>query len=209
MLDNVEVFCHSSIKINKERVVYFDPYNIDNDYKDADIIFITHDHFDHYDINSILKIKNDNTHIVCPYSLKDEVIKYFDEEHIHLVEPQKEYSVYGISFNTIWAYNIGSSYHPKENKWVGYVVNLSGVKYYVMGDTSETIESKCVKCDVLFVPIGGKFTMDREEAKHLTNIIGPKIAVPIHYGSIVGTKEDAEYFVNNIDASIQGIIMIK
>ncbi len=209
MLDNVEVFCHSSIKISKDRIVYFDPYNIDKEYKDADIIFITHDHFDHYDINSILKIRNDNTHIVVPFSLKDEVVKYFDDEHIHLVEPQNEYNVYGINFSTIWAYNIGSDFHPKENKWVGYLVNIAGYKYYVMGDTSETIESKCVKCDVLFVPIGGKFTMDRNDAVHLTNIVGPKIAVPIHYGSIVGTKEDAEYFIKNIDKSIEGIILIK
>ena len=209
MLEGVTVFCHSSIKIVKDKIVYFDPYKIEEDYEDADVIFITHDHYDHYDINSILKIKKSDTFIVAPNSLENELLKNFDNEHILLVEPGKDYIVNGINFNTIWAYNIGKDFHPKENKWVGYVVTLVGFKYYVMGDTDETIESKCVTCDVLFVPVGGKFTMDKDEARHLTNIIGPKIAVPIHYGSVVGTDADAMYFIKTIDKSIEGVMLIK
>ena len=209
MLEGVTVFCHSSIKIVKDKTIYFDPYNIEEEYKDADIIFITHDHYDHYDINSILKIRKDDSYIVVPNSLEKEVLNHFDKEHILLVEPGKDYSIDDINFNTIWAYNIGKNFHPKDNKWVGYVVNLQGVKYYVMGDTDETIESKCVTCDVLFVPVGGKYTMDKDEARHLTNIIGPKIAIPIHYGTVVGTVDDANYFINSIDKSIEGVILIK
>ena len=78
-----------------------------------------------------------------------------------------------------------------------------------MGDTDETTESKCVTCDVLFIPIGGTYTMDKEEARHLTNIIGPKIAVPIHYGNVVGSIDDAKYFINNIDKSIEGVIILE
>ena len=209
MLEGVTVFCHSSIKIVKDRVVYFDPFKIEEEYKDADVIFITHDHYDHFDLPSILKIKKEDTHIVVPKSLEVEALKTFDKDNVLVVEPQKEYDVYGVSFKTIWAYNIGKDFHPKKNGWVGYVVKLGGTSYYVMGDTDETIESKCVTCDVLFVPVGGKFTMDKDEARHLTNIIGPKIAVPIHYGTVVGTEDDAIYFINSIDNGIKGEILIK
>ena len=209
MLENVYVFCHSSIKLDKDKKIYFDPYNIDTEYKDADIIFVTHDHFDHYDIDSINKIRKDDTYIVVPHTLKEEVSKHFKEEYILVVDPGKEYNINDISFKTVRAYNIGKNFHPKENNWVGYIVNVDGYSYYVMGDTDETTESKCVTCDVLFIPIGGKYTMDKDEARHLTNIIGPKIAVPIHYGSVIGTTEDANYFVKNIDKSIEGRILIK
>ena len=209
MIDDVYVFCHSSIKLDKSKKIYFDPYNISEEFKDADIIFVTHDHFDHFDIDSINKIRKDDTYIVVPKTLKDEVLNSFDSNYVLVVEPSKEYSINDINFKTVRAYNIGKEFHPKENDWVGYVVTVDNVSYYVMGDTDETAESKCVSCDVLFIPVGGKFTMDKDEARHLTNIIGPKIAVPIHYGSVVGTVEDAKYFVNNIDKSIQGVILIK
>ena len=209
MIDDVYVFCHSSIKLDKSKKIYFDPYNISEEFKDADIIFVTHDHFDHYDISSINKIRKDDTYIVVPKTLEEEVLKNFDSNYVLVVEPSKEYNINDISFKTVRAYNIGKEFHPKEKDWVGYIVVVDGYSYYVMGDTDETTESKCVTCDVLFIPIGGKFTMDKDEARHLTNIIGPKIAVPIHYGSVIGTEEDAKFFVNNIDQSIKGVILIK
>ena len=209
MLKNVFVNAQSSIKLLKEKVIYFDPYLINEESHDADIIFITHDHYDHYDKDSINKIKNDNTYIVIPKTLKEEVSSYFELDHIRIVEPGSEYSVNGVKFNTIRAYNINKKYHPKENDWVGYKVYLNDGSYYVMGDTDETTESKCVTCDVLFIPIGGTYTMDKEEARHLTNIIGPKIAVPIHYGNVVGSIDDAKYFINNIDRSIEGVIILE
>ena len=209
MLKNVFVNAQSSIKLSKEKVIYFDPYLISEESHDADIIFITHDHYDHYDKDSINKIKNDNTYIVIPKTLKEEVSSYFELDHIRIVEPGSEYSVNGVKFNTIRAYNINKKFHPKENDWVGYKVYLNDGSYYVMGDTDETTESKCVTCDVLFIPIGGTYTMDKEEARHLTNIIGPKIAVPIHYGNVVGSIDDAKYFINNIDKSIEGVIILE
>ena len=148
MIDDVYVFCHSSIKLDKSKKIYFDPYNISEEFKDADIIFVTHDHFDHFDINSINKIRKDDTYIVVPKTLKEEVLKNFDSNYVLVVEPSKEYSVNDINFKTVRAYNIGKEFHPKENDWVGYVVTIDGYSYYVMGDTDETTESKCVSCDV-------------------------------------------------------------
>ena len=208
MLDNVIINAQSSIKLIKNKIVYIDPYLISEEYKDADIIFITHDHYDHYDLESINKIKNDDTYIVIPESLKEEISKHFELDHIRIVLPGEEYKVNSVTFRTVRAYNLNKKFHPKENNWVGYVINLDGVSYYAMGDTDETVESKSVTCDVLFVPVGGTYTMDKDEARHLTNIIGPKIAVPIHYGNVVGSIDDARYFINNIDKSIEGVILL-
>ena len=210
MLENIEVLCHSSIKINKGKVIYIDPFKINKDYKDADIIFITHDHYDHYSEEDIDKIKKENTIIVAPEELITKLLnKGFQKDCIITVKPNKKYQVEGIEFETIPAYNIKKQFHPKENEWVGYILELNGVKYYIAGDTDITEENKKVKCDVAFVPVGGTYTMDAKEAATLVNEIKPKIAVPIHYGSIVGTKEDAINFSKLLNINTECKILIK
>ena len=207
MLEHLELLFHSIIKINKDKVIYIDPFKIDKDYKDADIIFITHDHYDHYSEEDIDKIKKENTIIVAPEELITKLLnKGFQKNYIITVKPNKKYQVEGIEFETIPAYNIKKQIHPKENEWVGYILKLNGVKYYIAGDRDITEENKKVKCDVAFVPVGGTYTMDAKEAATLVNEIKPKIAVPIHYGSIVGTKEDAINFLKLLNPEIESKI---
>ena len=117
--------------------------------------------------------------------------------------------VEGIKFEIIPAYNTNKQFHPKENGWVGYIVEIRGIRYYIAGDTDITEENKKVKCDVAFVPAGGTYTMDFKEAAELINEIKPKIAVPIHYGSVVGTKQDATDFIKLLHPEIKGIILMK
>ena len=210
MLENIEVLYHSSIRINKEKTIYIDPFKIDRNYNDADIVFITHDHYDHYSEEDIDKVINENTVIVIPEELLTKVLKKgINKEAIITVEPNKKYMVQGIKFETIPAYNINKTFHPKENDWVGYVIEINGVKYYIAGDTDITEENKRVKCDVAFVPVGGTYTMDFKEAAQLVNEMQPKVAVPIHYGSVVGTKQDAEKFVKLLHTNIKGIILMR
>lgn len=209
MLENVEVLCHSSIKFTRNKIIYFDPFNIEDDYKDADIIFITHDHYDHYDPESIDKIKKEDTIIVVPNSLFEKAKEKFNEVNIIKVEPNKEYEVLGIKFKTVRAYNNTKNFHPKDKNWVGYIITLKDIRYYIMGDTDDTPDARSVECDALFIPIGGIYTMNKEEAVDYTNYISPMVAVPIHYGMVVGTKKDAEYFINNLDDNIMGKILIK
>lgn len=210
MLENIEVLCHSSIRINKEKVIYIDPFKINKDYNDADIIFITHDHYDHYSEEDIDKvIKEDTTIVISKDLLKKLLKKGINKNAIIVAEPNKEYETQGINFNTIPAYNINKKFHPKENNWLGYIITINNVKYYVAGDTDITDENRKVKCDVAFVPVGGTYTMDFKEAAQLINEIKPKIAVPIHYGSIVGTEQDARNFINLLNSEIKGAILIK
>ena len=210
MINNLEVLIHSSIKIKGNRKIYIDPFKIDKNYLDADIIMITHDHFDHYSEEDIEKIKKENTTIVIPEKLLIKVEESgFKKEKIMVVEPNKKYEIDGIKIETIPAYNTNKQFHPKEMGWVGYILEINGIHYYIAGDTDITEENKKVKCDVALVPIGGTYTMTYSEAANLINIINPKIAIPIHYGSIVGTNEDAKNFVKLLKPNIKGEIIMK
>ena len=210
MLENIEVLYHSSIKITKKKIIYIDPFKINQNYNDADIIFITHDHYDHYSEEDIDKIINEKTTIIIPEELLTKLSrKGINRSTIITVEPNKKYTVQGIKFETIPAYNVNKTFHPKENEWVGYIIEIKGIRYYIAGDTDITEENKKVKCDVAFVPVGGTYTMDFREAAELINEIKPKVAVPIHYGSVVGTKQDATNFVKLLNPGINGAILME
>ena len=210
MLENIEVLYHSSIRINKEKTIYIDPFKIDRNYNDADIVFITHDHYDHYSEEDIDKVINENTTIIIPDELLTKLLrKGINKNAIITVEPNEKYVVQGIKFETIPAYNTNKTFHPKKNGWVGYIIIINGIRYYIAGDTDITEENKKVKCDVAFVPVGGTYTMDFKEAANLINEIKPKIAIPIHYGSIVGTEQDAIDFIRLLHPEIKGIILMK
>ena len=210
MIEDIEVLYHSSIRISKNKIIYIDPFKIDKNYNDADIVFITHDHFDHYSEEDIDKVINENTTIIIPEEMLTKILrKGINKNAVITVESNKEYMVQGIKFETIPAYNTNKTFHPKENDWVGYIITLDGIRYYIAGDTDITEENRKVKCDVAFVPVGGTYTMDFKEAAQLINEIQPKIAVPIHYGSVVGTKQDATDFIKLLHPNIKGIILMK
>lgn len=205
MLKNIEINCHSSIKISKGEKIYIDPFKIEKEQHDADIILITHDHYDHYSPEDIEKIITDKTIIVAPKTVK----ALSKMKNVLLVEPNNAYEVKGIKIETIPSYNINKQFHPKENQWVGYIIEIDGVRYYIAGDTDITNENKQVKCDVAFVPVGGTYTMTYQEAAALVNIIKPNIAVPTHYGSIVGEKDDGQKFKKLLNSGIECEIMLK
>lgn len=210
MLENIQVLCHSSIKINEGKVIYFDPFKINESYNDADIIFITHDHYDHYSEEDIDKVIKKDTVIVVPDGIQTKLLKKgIKSANIIIVEPEKTYMTEGIKFETVSAYNTNKAFHPKENGWVGYIVEIDNIRYYIAGDTDITEENKKVKCDIAFVPVGGTYTMDFKEAAELVNVIKPKIAVPIHYGSIVGTNEDAIGFERLLNPEIKCKILME
>lgn len=210
MLEGIEVLLHSSIKISKEKVIYIDPFKIDKNYNDADIIFITHSHYDHYSIEDINKIKKEDTIIVEPKDLLEKTLNDgFKKDSIITVEPNNKYIVQNINFTTIPAYNLEKQFHPKENQWAGYIIQINNINYYIAGDTDITDENRKVKCDIAFIPVGGTYTMNFNEAAQLANEISPKIAIPIHYGSIVGTNQDAINFAKLLKSNIECKILIK
>ena len=204
MLQNIKILCHSCIRIEDKYVIYFDPFKVNKNYNDADIIFITHSHYDHYSKEDINKIRKKDTIFIAPIDLLNTLLNNdIIKENIITVVPNEKYTVSGINFKTIPAYNTNKQFHPKENNWVGYLIKLNNITYYIAGDTDITKENKKIKCDIAFVPVGGTYTMDYKEAADLINIIKPQIAIPTHYGSIVGNINDGLNFSKLLNNDIK------
>lgn len=188
MLENIKLFCHSSIKITGSKIIYVDPYKIEEESHDADFVLCTHTHYDHFSPEDIEKVKKKSTIIIAPTDISG-IIK---------VVPNVKYEIEGLKFKTTYAYNENKEFHPKANNWVGYIIELDDKKYFIAGDTDNIPELKGVKCDVAFIPIGGTYTMDKKEAAELCKNIEAEIVIPTHYGLIVGKKTDGEEFAKLI-----------
>lgn len=210
MIQGIQINCHSSIKIAKDKIVYIDPFRINEVSHDADYIFITHSHYDHFSVQDILKVAKIDTVFVSTEDTKSSLeLMGIPEEQIVIVEPNNNYELKDIKFETLPSYNENKKYHPKENNWVGYIIELNGIKYYIAGDTDNIKEIQSIKCDIAFLPIGGEFTMNPKEAAELANKIECKIVVPTHYAELVGTKEDLDEFIKLTNKEIKVLIESK
>ncbi len=205
MTKDIQVFTQNSIQITEgDCRIYIDPYQMRREHNNADFILITHDHYDHFSPDDIAMVACERSVLVCPETMleKAKTVENLVSK-IYTVKPGEEYNFDGLKLETVAAYNIGRTFHPKEAGWVGYVIMIAGHRIYVAGDTDETAEALNVICDIALVPIGGTYTMDAREAARLINNIRPKVAIPTHYGSHVGSKLAAQTFRDCVDLSIQ------
>ncbi len=211
MLDNIEVFTQNSIRIKSEvGNIYVDPFQIKDNYHDADFVLITHQHYDHFSVDDIRKVIKDSTVMVVPASMeKDANVLAGEVKEIVKVEPGTTHEVKGLSIETVPAYNSLKPFHPKSAKWIGYILSAQGKRIYIAGDTDATKEAMQVKCDIAIVPIGGTYTMDVKRAAELINKIKPEYVIPVHYGSIVGKPSDAQSFAALVDDSVQVVEKIQ
>ena len=206
-LTHLRVLTHSAIRLESadgETVVYADPFDLVKESHDATLVLITHPHYDHLSPADYARVANGSTEVVAPASIANEVAT-LDAAETHLMRAGETLDVHGVRIEAIAAYNTDPSRfekHPQENGWLGYVVTLDGVRYLIAGDTDEQPDNRSVTCDVALVPIGGTFTMDPVQAAALINRIQPRVAVPTHYGNIVGAPEDAKAFAAAVDPGI-------
>ena len=196
MIDHIEVFTQSSIRIEgNAHIFYIDPFQMRTSPKDADYVLITHDHFDHFSPEDIKKVSTDKTVLVFPVKMADQVRKALpDIAGVEPVIPGETYILGDVQVETVPAYNRIKPFHPKHAGWVGYIITTDGRRIYIAGDTDATKEAAAVRCDIALVPIGGKFTMDAAKAAELVNKIAPSAAIPTHYGQVVGNEADAAVF---------------
>ncbi len=172
--------------------IYIDPFKISDHQPKADIVFITHEHYDHFSIDDLNKIIKKETKIIAPKKVTESLTDF--ENEFLVVRPFEEYYVAGLKFKTLPSYNLNKEFHPKEKKWVGYLIYIDNFVVYHTGDSDFIPEMRNLKVDMLLVPVSGTYTMDAKEAANLAKTIKPGISIPMHYGKIVGSLKDAIKF---------------
>lgn len=212
-MPDISINARSSIRIKGTKIIYFDPYKISEEKHDADIVFITHSHHDHFSVDDIKKVANEKTILVVPFSMNQMVCENLVDSvtEVRYVEAERtgEYiDISGIMLKWVRAYNIDKPFHEKESNWIGYVVTMDGDTYFVTGDTDANEDNTNVVCDVLFVSCGGKYTFDAKEAAEYTARIMPKIAIPTHYTDEAGTSDIGAIYRDEVQ-KLNGDIDVK
>lgn len=189
MVENIHWLGHDSFRLEGELTIYIDPWKLPPNPPKADIILITHEHYDHCSPEDVAKIQKADTVIVtipaAAKKLKGEV---------KTVKPWDKITVKGIEVETVPAYNLDKPFHPKEAGHVGFIVNFGGKRIYHAGDTDFIPEMKNLKVDIALLPVSGTYVMTADEAAKAADAIKPQVAIPMHYGEIVGSEKDAQRF---------------
>ena len=195
---------HASFKIEtKDKIIFIDPYDIETTDR-ADYIFITHIHHDHFSLEDIENIKKPSTIIVAT---SDCAAKLGD--YVRAIKPDQPLEFENLKVQAIPAYNThhfkspGVPFHPKESNWVGFILEINNVRIYHAGDTDKIPEMENIQCDIAMLPVGGTYTMDAEEAAQVANQIKPDLAIPMHWGKIVGTHKDARIFSEKSEVEVR------
>jgi len=194
---------HDSILLEGSTVVCFDPYGIETKRK-ADLILISHEHFDHCSPEDVAKLLKGDTTIVTDATSAKKL-----KGDIRIVAPGDRLKVKGVDIEVWPAYNTNKDFHPEKAGMLSFVVTLDGVRYYHAGDTDFIPEMKELKADVAFLPVSGTYVMTAEEAVQAARAIKPKVAVPMHYGAIVGTAEDAARFKKALEGEMDVVVLSK
>jgi L-ascorbate metabolism protein UlaG (beta-lactamase superfamily) len=192
LLEGITWFGHASFMIEDGKTIYLDPYDLPDGVTKADLILITHDHADHFSRKDIDKIVTPSTEIVSIKSVVGDLAK--DIKNLTEIAAGDTVRIGNIEIEAVPAYNIKKGFHPKSKGHVGFIVRTPECSIYHAGDTDLIPEMKGLDVDIAMLPIGGKYTMDATEAAEAANLIKPVVAIPMHWGKIVGTEEDAETF---------------
>ena len=201
MTGNIHWLGHDTFRIEGEQLIYTDPFKIKK--KDtAGIILITHEHYDHCSAEDVKKLQGPETVIVTPADCASKL-----QGNVKIVKPGDKIEVRGVQIEAVPSYNTNKQFHTKDRGWVGYVFTIKGQRIYIAGDTDRIPEMKNIRTDIALLPVSGTYVMTADEAAQAALDIKPKVAIPMHYGSIVGTKEDARKFAEKLKGKIEVVIL--
>ncbi|RCK78904.1 MAG: putative metal dependent hydrolase [Candidatus Ozemobacter sibiricus] len=192
---------HDGFRLTGAKTIYIDPFQIAGG-PVADIICVTHEHFDHCSPDDLKKIQGPHTVVVGP---ADALAKVSGRTQV--VKPGDRLTVEGIPIEVVPAYNTDKKFHPKGNGWVGYIITLDGHRIYHAGDTDHIPEMKQIKADIALLPVSGTYVMTAEQAVAAALEIKPAVAIPMHFGAIVGQKSDAEKFRDALAGKVEVVIL--
>lgn len=188
MIEGITWLGHASVLIEDGITIYIDPWKV-REPKQADLILVTHEHFDHLSADDIAKLRGPETVIVASERAAAKLTG-----DVRAVAPGQRIQVAGVWVETVPAYNLRKPNHPKAAGHVGYIVELEGRRIYHAGDTDLIPEMADIQCDVALLPVGGTFTMNAKKAAQALERIRPQVAIPIHWGEVVGSERDAKRF---------------
>ena len=194
---------HDAFRIDGAKTVYFDPYGISPG-PEADLILISHDHFDHCSPEDVAKIQHERTVIVTE---KDAAEKLSGD--VRVLKPGESLLVDDMAIEAVRAYNTDKDFHPKNKGWLGFVLEMEGTRIYHAGDTDFIQEMKELKVDIAFLPVSGTYVMTAEQAVKAARAIKPKLAIPMHYGAIVGDEKDAMAFKKALEGEVEVLVLSK
>ena len=192
---------HDGFRIDSDRIIYFDPYQIKSAVP-ADIIFISHDHFDHCSEDDIKKIQKKDTVIVTDATTAKKL-----QGSIEVVKPGDTLTVDTIAVEVVPAYNTNKTFHPKASGLLGFIVTVEGVRIYHAGDTDFIPEMNSIKADIALLPVSGTYVMTAEEAVQAALAIKPAVAIPMHFNAIVGSEKDAALFKEKLAGKIDVVVL--
>lgn len=189
---------HASFRLRGSKVVYIDPWKIDGEPHDGDLILITHHHYDHLSPEDIKRASKPDALLVMPEIAADK----YGLPVGGIIAAGGSFEHEGVKVEAVKAYNTNKKFHPLSDGGLGYIVELDGVRIYHAGDTDTIDEMEQVDCDVALLPVGGTYTMTAEEAVVAVRKINPRVVVPMHWGDIVGERSDADYIRDNVPCEV-------
>jgi len=191
MIESIHWLGHDSFRIDAAVTVYIDPWKLAPGSVPADLILITHQHSDHFSAEDIRSIRKPETEVVANAAVAKDLR---GGTQVHVVKPGDRLTVKGIEIHVLPAYNLDKRFHPRSAGHVGYVLTVGGQRIYHAGDTDAIPEMENLRPDIALLPVSGTYVMDAEEAVEAVRLLQPKLAIPMHYGEIVGSQADAERF---------------